>query len=464
MIDYAQFLERKTQLDGMDGFEPSWMPDFLFPFQAAIVNDWAVRKGRGAIFADCGLGKTPMQLVWAENVRRHTGKPVLILTPLAVSLQTMGEAEKFGIDASVSRTGKVTSGITITNYDRLHLFDWTDFGGVVCDESSAIKSFDGVRRQEVTDFMRKVRYRLLCTATAAPNDYIELGTSSEALGYLGHMDMLNRFFKNDNNTSDTKGRWKGFSAPRAFTGQQWRFKGHAEDPFWRWVCSWARALRRPSDMGFSDDGFVLPPLVHRQHIIDSRTRTEGTLFDFPAIGIHEERAEMRRTVTERCDQVAELLADAESAVAWCYLNEEGNRLAKIIPGAVQVSGSDSLEAKEEALIAFSRGEIRVLVTKPIIGAWGLNWQHCHRMTFFPSHSYEQYYQAVRRSWRFGQKSPVLVDIVTTEGGRNALENLERKAGQADRMFDALVGHMNDALSIDRSRIGTQKVEVPAWLS
>lgn len=216
--------------------------------------------------------------------------------------------------------------------------------------------------------------------------------------------------------------------------------------------------------GLSDDGFILPDLIHRQHIIDSRTRTEGTLFDFPAIGIHEERAEMRRTVTERSEQVAELLADADSAVAWCYLNAEGDLLAKLIPGAVQVSGSDSLEAKEEALIAFGRGEIRVLVTKPIIGAWGLNWQHCHRMTFFPSHSYEQYYQAVRRSWRFGQKSPVLVDIVTTEGGRNALENLERKAGQADRMFDALVGHMNDALSIDRSRIGTQKVEVPAWLS
>lgn len=463
MNDYAAFLERKTQLDGADGFEPTWLPEFLFDFQRALV-EWAVRKGRGAIFADCGLGKTPMQLVWAENIRRETGKPVLILTPLAVSIQTMEEAAKFGIDAAVSRTGKVAAGITITNYDRLHLFDWTDYGGVVCDESSAIKSFDGTRRQEVTDFMRKVRYRLLCTATAAPNDYIELGTSSEALGYLGHMDMLNRFFKNDGNTSDTKGRYRGFAAPRAWNGPGWRFKGHAEDPFWRWVCSWARALRRPSDMGFEDDGFRLPELRHRQHVIEARTRPEGTLFDLPAIGIHEERAEMRRTVAERCEQVAELLADADSAVAWCYLNAEGDRLAKIIPGAVQVSGTDSIEAKEEALAAFSHGQIRVLVTKPIIGAWGLNWQHCHRMTFFPSHSYEQYYQAVRRSWRFGQQSPVTVDIVTTEGGKNALENLERKAAQASKMFDALVGHMNDELAIDRSRVGTQRVEVPAWLS
>lgn len=460
---YADFLERKTQLDGMDGFEPLWMPEFLFGFQRVLV-EWAIRKGRGAIFADCGMGKTPMQLVWAENVRRHTGKPVLIVTPLAVSFQTVAEGAKFGIEAAISRDGLVAAGITLTNYERLDKFDWSDFGGMVCDESSAIKSFDGVRRQIVTDFMRKLRYRLLCTATAAPNDYIELGTSSEALGYLGHMDMLNRFFKNDLNNSATRGVRNRSANPGQFGAPKWRFKGHAEDPFWRWVCSWARALRRPSDLGFDNDGFILPALHHRQHIVDSRTHVEGTLFDLPAIGIHEERAEQRRTIGERCEQVADLLADADSAVAWCYLNGEGDRLAKIIPGAVQVSGSDSLEAKEEALSAFSRGEIRVLVTKPIIGAWGLNWQHCHRMTFFPSHSYEQYYQAVRRSWRFGQKHPVTIDIVTTEGGRNALENLNRKAEQADRMFDALVGHMNDALDIDRTRGYDQKVEVPAWLS
>jgi hypothetical protein len=463
VADYAEFLDRKTQLDGFDGFEPLWMPDFLFGFQTSLV-DWAIRKGRGAIFADCGLGKTPMQLVWAENVRRHTGKPVLIVTPLAVGFQTHAEADKFGMEAVVSRDGSLPAGITITNYERLHLFDPAALGGMVCDESSAIKSFDGVHRQLVTDHMRKMRYRLLCTATAAPNDYIELGTSSEALGYLGHMDMLNRFFKNDNNTSDTKGRWKGYGAPRAFMGQQWRFKGHAEEAFWRWVCSWARSVRRPSDLGFDDDGFLLPPLVHRQHIVEASTRPEGTLFDLPAIGIHEERDEQRRTIGERCEQVVDLLADAKSAVAWCHLNAEGDRLAKTIPGAVQVSGSDDADAKEEALMAFSRGDIRVLVTKPKIGAWGLNWQHAHRMTFFPSHSYEQYYQAVRRMWRFGQTEPVVVDIVTTEGGRNALDNLQRKADQADRMFDALVAHMGDAMHIDRTRGYTTPVEVPTWLS
>jgi hypothetical protein len=405
-----------------------------------------------------------MQLVWADQIGRRTGKPVLIVTPLAVGFQTVGEAHKFGMEAVISRDGKAAGPITVTNYERLHLFDRADFGGMVCDESSAIKSFDGVHRALVTDFMRKMEYRLLCTATAAPNDYIELGTSSEALGYLGHMDMLNRFFRNDNNTSDTRGHWKGHAAPRSFAGQQWRFKGHAEDAFWRWVASWARAMRKPSDLGFDDSGFHLPPLEHRQHIVEARTRPEGTLFDLPAIGMDEERAEARRTLNERCEAVADLLHGADSAVAWCQLNPEGDLLTKLIPGAVQVSGADDPDDKEAKLLAFSRGDIRVLVTKPKIGAWGLNWQHCNRMTFFPSHSYEQYYQAVRRSWRFGQKRPVIVDIVTTSGGARVLDNLERKADQASRMFDALVAHMSDAMAIDRSAHYTKTVEVPPWLS
>lgn len=454
LAPYADFLERKTQLDGAFGFTPMWEPEFLFPFQQNLVG-WAVRKGRAALFADCGLGKTPMQLVWGENVRRRNGRPVLIVTPLAVSYQSEAEARKFGIDAAVSRDGRVAAPITITNYDRLHLFDREDFGAVIGDESSAIKSFDGVLRALVTDFLRKMEYRLLCTATAAPNDYIELGTSSEALGYLGYTDMLSRFFVNDQKA--------GARGNRVWGGSDWRFKGHAEEAFWRWVSSWARALRRPSDLGFADDGFHLPPLEHRQHVVAARTRPEGHLFHLPANGIHEERDELRRTLTERCEAAAELLADADSAVAWCQLNAEGDLLTKLIPGAVQVSGSDDPDAKEEALVAFARGEIRVLVTKPTIAGWGLNWQHCNRMTFFPSHSYEQYYQAVRRCWRFGQKRPVTVDIVTTEGGQNALKNLERKAVQADRMFDALVLHMRDALEVRRGAEHAAAVEVPAWL-
>jgi hypothetical protein len=455
---YAAFLARRSQLNEASGFDPVWLPDSLFPFQRHLA-DWAIRMGRAALFEDCGTGKTLQQLVWAENVRRHTGKPVLVITPLAVSFQTQAEGAKFGIEVAPSRDGQTPAGVTVTNYERLENFDPSRFGGVVCDESSAIKAFDGKRRAIVTEFLRTVPYRLLCTATAAPNDYVELGTSSEALGYMGYMDMLGKFFTNKDKTSKAiGGKWRSTAA------QQWRFKGHAEEPFWRWVASWARAMRRPSDLGFSDDGFDLPPMEVRRHLIEANAPKEGTLFDVPASGLPEEREEARRTITERCEKAAQLLADAQPGVAWCQLNDEGDLLTRLIDGAVQVSGSDSVEDKESKLAAFGRGEIRVLVTKPKLGAWGLNWQHCNRMTFFPNHSYEQYYQAVRRSWRFGQTRPVLVDIVTTVGGANVFKNLERKSVQAEQMFDALTAHMNDALSIDRTHTYNQEAKVPSWLS
>ncbi len=454
MSDYEKFLNQKTQLGTRDGFSPVWMPDFLFPFQAALV-DWAIRKGRAALFEDCGLGKTPQQLVWAENVVRHTNKPVLILTPLAVSHQTIAEAEKFGIEAHRSHEGEVHPGINVTNYERMHYFNPSDFAGVVADESSILKSFDGVRRSEVTEFMRKLRYRLLCTATAAPNDYIELGTSSEALGELGHMDMLNRFFKNDNNTSATN-RFHG-------EAMKWRFKGHAEVPFWKWVCSWGRAVRRPSDLGFDDDGFILPPLREQDHLVESSQTAPGMLFSLPAVGLKEQREERRRTIEDRCNKVAELVNGHSQALVWCHLNDEGDLLESLIPDAVQVSGGDSDEAKEERFLDFSKGKIRVLVTKPKIGAWGLNFQNCHHVTFFPSHSFEQYYQGVRRCWRFGQANPVQVDVVTTEGEKSVLQNLQRKAEAADKMFSALVRHMNDALHVERSVKFTKQEEIPQWL-
>lgn len=450
---YSEFLASKTQYEGGDGFAPDDLPGFLFPFQAELV-DWAARMGRAAIFADCGLGKTPMQLVWADQVHRHTGRPVLVVTPLAVSLQTEQEADKFGMDARVSRDGAVSSPIVVTNYERLEKFDTHAFGGVVCDESSAIKAFDSNRRALVTEFMREHRFRLLCTATAAPNDYTELGTSSEALGFLGYMDMLGRFFTNRQGTAGT-GRFHGQAA-------QWRFKGHAQEPFWRWVASWARAIRRPSDLGYDDAGFDLPPLEHRRHIVDVKIPRDGQLFDMPAVGLQEEREELRRTINERCETAATAIGGAESAVAWCHLNAESSRLTRLIDGAVEVAGSDTPDDKEAKLTAFSRGDVRVLVTKPSIGAWGLNWQHCHRMTFFPSHSYEQYYQAVRRSWRFGQQHPVTVDVVTTPGGAGVLKNLERKSRQADRIFDRLVFHMRQGMAVRRTVDYDTNVEVPAW--
>jgi hypothetical protein len=452
--DYATFLEHKTQSACGSGFAPLWMPDELFDFQKAL-TEWSLVSGRGALFADCGLGKTPMQLVWAENVVRKTNGRVLVATPLAVGHQTVREGDKFGVECRRSADGKPAGKITVTNYERLHLFDPNDFEGMVCDESSILKNYDGARRAVVTEFLRKMPYRLLCTATAAPNDYIELGTSSEALGELGHMDMLARFFKNEQANISTK-RFHGEAV-------KWRLKKHAVQPFWRWVCSWARAMRRPSDLGFDDGRFVLPELIERETVIDNTTPLPGELFVRPAFGLWEQRQEARITLKQRCELAAEKVNHKQPAVVWCHLNDEGDLLERLIPDCVQVSGRDSDEVKEERLLAFQSGEARVIVIKPKIGAFGLNWQHCAHMTVFPSHSYEQYYQGVRRCWRFGQKRKVVVDVITTGGGLSVLKNLQRKATQADAMFSELVLHMNDALHLRRSSEFTKEMEAPEWL-
>ena len=451
---YEAFLDAKTQVGAEHGFEPVWMPAILFPFQVAL-TEWAIRKGRAAVFADCGLGKTFIQLTWAENVARKTGGRVLILTPLAVAFQTVREGEKIGVEVTHRREGlHAGDRILVTNYERLHHFNAADFAGVVCDESSILKNFDGETRKAVTDFMRKRPYRLLCTATAAPNDYIELGTSSEALGEMGAMDMMGRFFKRD----------KDFCKIGNAGGQGWVMRRHAERDFWRWVCSWARAVRKPSDMGFDDTGFALPPLSVRQHVVTAAKPRGGYLFDIPAVGLAEQRSDLRNTIAERCDMAAALVnAHDRPAVVWCNLNDEGNRLAKAIRGAVEVAGADSEEHKEETFAAFIRGDVRVLVTKASIGGFGLNLQHCAHETFFPSHSYEQYYQAVRRCWRFGQRNPVTVDMVTTDGQENVLRNLERKAEQASKMFDMLVAMMGREMKIEKRNEYTKKEDVPSWL-
>lgn len=457
-MNYEEFLQRKTHWGTEDGFDPVWMPDFLFDFQQELTA-WAIRKGRCALFEDCGLGKTPQLLVWAENVVRYTRGHVLIVTPLAVSHQTIREGEKFGVEVKRSDDGKPAGNITVTNYERLHLFDHNDYVGVVCDESSILKNFDGSRRKIITEFLRTKQYRLLCTATAAPNDYIELGTTSEALGELGYMDMLTRFFKNEQNTISPKRQWMttGGAAPK------WRFKRHAERHFWQWVCSWARAIRRPSDLGYDDGDFILPRLIEKQSVIENTDPLPGELFARPVIGLKEQRDELRLTLDQRCEMAAELVRNNGTAVMWCHLNDEGDLLEKLIPDAVQVSGSDSDDKKEEILGAFSDGKVRVLVTKPKIAGFGLNWQHCAHMTFFPSHSFEQYYQSVRRCWRFGQQRDVTVDIITTKGGESVLSNMQRKAAAADLMFSELVSYMNDSLRISASRQYENSVEVPAWL-
>lgn len=450
--DYRSFIESKSQLGGEFGFKANYDHPSAYDFQTFLV-EWAVRQGRAAIFADCGLGKTLMQLTWAHNVNRHANKPVLVIAPLSVSLQTVDEAEKFGFGAERSLDGrfKTTNGIVTTNYERLSHFDPNAFAGVVCDESSIIKNFEGARKGEITEFMKKVKYRLLCTATPSPNDYIELGTSSEALGQLGYMDMLGMFFKNDED-----------SLHPAFVGSEWRFKRHAERDFWRWMCSWSRAVRRPSDLGFDDRAFVLPDLIETEHVVES-DRAEGALFAMPAANLAEEREERRATLRQRCEAAAAILSSAESGVAWCHLNAEADFLKELIPGAEQIAGSDRDERKEELFEAFRHGQLKKLVTKPKIAAFGMNWQHASTMTYFPDHSFEQYYQAVRRMWRFGQKHPVTVHNVTSQSLAGVTKNLRRKADACETMFEEMVAQMNDALRLSRFRDHMNNQEIPSWL-
>lgn len=454
-MDYASFVESKSHINSKDGFTPSFMPSFLKDYQAELVR-YAVEQGRAAIFADCGLGKTPMELCYAQNVVEKTNGNVLLLTPLAVTIQFEEEAAKFGIEAKRSTDGKPAGKITITNYEKLHLFDVNDYVGVVCDESSILKNIDGAIKKALTAFMRKKRFRLLATATAAPNDFHELGTSSEALGYMGAMEMLNKFFRNTSNDSKT-GVMRG-------TVVKWVLKSHAEDHFWRWVTGWSRAIRKPSDIGFDDTELILPPLNEFEHMIEHAFIPEGELFAKIACGLGEQRQERRQTLERRCEKVAELVNHTgQPALVWCQMNDEGDLLEKMIPDAVQVAGKDSDESKEDKLMAFAHGKARILITKPKIGAWGLNFQHCNHVTFFPSHSYEQYYQGVRRCWRFGQKRPVKVDIVTTEGEVSVLKNLQRKQAQADEMFSRMVAHMNDALHFAKRNDHTNQQQLPSWI-
>lgn len=478
MGSYQEFIERKSQVGGMSGFEPLWMPDFLFDFQQHTTG-WGIRKGKAAILADCGLGKTPMQLVWGQNVVMKTNGRVLILTPLAVANQTQREAEKFSIEAKRSVAGEMSSKIVITNYERLKHFNPEDFVGVVCDESSILKSFDGETRKQVTRFMSKLPYRLLCTATAAPNDYVELGTSSEALGELSNSDMLRRFFKyldDKGQRSETRqqeeaekiiaqgGEYYQKLAYRvAQTIGQWRLKHHAIVPFWKWVASWARAFRKPSDLGFDDYRFKLPPLNQYNHVIKPSTPPDGMLFNIPQFGLGAERDERRRTMGERCEFVRDLVNHNQPAVIWCHMNAEADMLEEMIPGARQVAGSTPDDTKVEIYESFTRGDLGKIIIKPKIGAWGLNWQHCSHVVTFASHSYEQFYQSIRRCYRFGQKKPVRLDVVAVEGEARVVENMERKAKRAEIMFDALVREMNGSMRIERKDDYTQKEELPTWL-
>lgn len=452
LSEYRSFVEAKTHLAGEFGFDPIYENPNCYDVQNHLIR-WACRQGRAATFADCGLGKTLMQLVWAENVYRKTNKPVLILAPLSVSSQTVDEAEKFGIEAVRSQDGTIPpgKGIICTNYERMHHFDADQFAGIVCDESSILKNFDGKIKAGIVDMMRKIKYRAMYTATPSPNDYTELGNTSEALGDMAYMTMIETFFKSNDDTLHP-----------AHIGQAWRFKGHAEQHFWRWVSSWARAIRKPSDMGFSDDGWVLPDLIEVRHEIQSHA-LDGQLFAMPVRGLAMERDERKATVTPRCELAAELLSQHDSGVAWCHLNAEADLVAEILAGAVNLSGSDKDEVKEEKFAAFKSGEIKYLVTKPKIAALGVNWQHSAACTYFDDYSYEQYYQAVRRFWRFGQKRPVTVHQIGTTSLANVASSRKRKAEAADVMFSQMMEHMIAAQKHRQIFTDTETVSIPSWL-
>jgi len=435
-MDYFNFLETKRHSIGNFGFEANYIPDMAFDFQKFIIEK-AVRKGRIAIFADTGLGKTLMQLAIAKNIIQHTNKKVLILTPLAVAFQFILEADKLGIDdIEYSKDGKYTKKIVICNYERLHYFDSKDFEGVILDESSILKNFDGQIKNQVTAFVKKIPYRFLSTATPSPNDFIELGTSSEALGYMGYMDMLGKFFKNNQNSVDSTNR---------NIGEKFYLKPHAEKDFFAWVNQWAIMVKMPSDLGFSNDRYQLPQLIINKNIVENQCLFDknGQISMFVPIAksMTEVRHEQKQTEQKRCEKAIELSSN-KTSVYWCNTNNESSILKHSDKEAVEIIGSQSIERKEEILLAFANGQIKRLITKAKMTSMGLNWQHCNHSVFFPTWSYEQYYQAIRRFWRFGQKNDVTIDMVISDGQTRVLEALQQKTEKAIQLHRNLTENVN----------------------
>ena len=436
MKDYEKFLESKRHTIGNFGFKANYIPDIAFDFQKHVIEK-AVQKGRVAVFLDTGLGKTLVQLSIAKNIVNHTNKKVLILTPLAVAFQFVLEAEKLGIeDVEYSKDGNHTKKIVICNYERLHYFNENDFEAVILDESSILKNFDGKIKQEVTSFVKKIPYRFLSTATPSPNDFIELGTSSEALGYMGYMDMLGKFFKNNQNSVDSNNR---------NIGEKFYLKPHAEKDFFAWVNQWSIMAKMPSDLGFSNERYNLPELIVNKHIVnnDSQIAIDGQLqmFNIVAKNFNEIRHEQKQTEEKRCEKAINL-AKNKTSVYWCNTNNESSILKSSDLKAVEIIGSQSIDKKEEILLAFANGEIERLITKAKMTSMGLNWQHCNHSVFFPTWSYEQYYQAIRRFWRFGQKNDVTIDMVISDGQTRVLEALEQKTQKAIQLHKNLTENVN----------------------
>lgn len=434
IAQYNQFLARKAISDPMTGLTsiPN-LPECLFPHQRDIVK-WALRRGRAALFAGTGLGKSLMELSWAQAVHGETGKDILHLAPLAVSAQMAREADKFCIPARVvAGQSDCGPGTNITNYQKLDHFDLSRFGGVILDESSILKNTDGHYRTKLIEACQSIPFRLAATATPAPNDFMELGNHAEFLGIMKYTDMLATFFAHDG--GDT---------------QKWRLKGHAENEFWKWMASWAVMLRKPSDLGYPNDGYDLPPLQFRQHIVAADyapNADTGMLFPMQAETLQERIAARRATVDDRCELAASITPADRPFVWWCNLNSEAEMLAKLIPGSFNLHGGLKEADKERAMLDFTDGRIQCLITKPSLAGFGMNWQHCADTGFVGlNDSFEQFYQAVRRFWRFGQTKPVTAHIIASELEGATVANIKRKEADAERMAASMVMHMADLSS------------------
>ena len=452
---YSDFLASKRHLSISKGHKPIYIPNCVFDFQHHIIEK-CMSHGRFGGFINTGLGKTLIQLVIAQNYAQITNRRVLIVTPLAVAYQFIVEAEKFDICApKYSKDGSLKSDVVIANYERLSKFNPEDFDTVILDESSILKNFKGAIKTQITHFMKNIKYRYLFTATPSPNDFVELGTSSEALGYLGYTDMLGKFFTNNEDTvSPIK------------IGTKWVLKGHAEQAFFEWVSSWSMFVRKPSDIGFTDENHILPKLnVNPVSVINTSPLCidgQVEMFPRPSSRLTEVRQEQKQTITERCEAAVELASHHDTSVLWCNLNDEARVLTEMVPGAHEVKGSMDLDKKEEILIAFQKGEISKLVTKPRITCFGLNWQHCNHTVYFPTFSYEQYYQAIRRFWRFGQKQEVNVDLIYSEGQEKVIQSLTAKAKKADDLFENISSTVN-ALDISNETKFTKQMKKPEFI-
>lgn len=459
-MNYQEFIESKKIRVGSSGFDSERRNGLLFDWQSDIVR-WCLKKGKSAIFSDCGSGKTAMQLEWAQQVSDYCRKPVLILAPLSVGKQTQREGVKFGINVNVCRTQEdVKQGVNVTNYEMVEHFNASAFCGIVLDESSILKHQDSKTRQYLTESFSDTQFKLCCTATPSPNDFMELGQHANFLGVMTHAEMLATFFIHDGGDTD-----------------KWRLKGHAVDKFFAWVASWACCLTRPQDLGYEQDGYELPELrIHEIQVESEPDECENgqvRLFAGVAQTLEERRGARRDSMEDRVS-VAAGIANGEigQVLVWCDLNAESELLTRSIRGAVEVKGADTVQHKESSMLGFSSGDVRVLVSKPKIAGWGMNWQNCNKVIFVGlSDSFEAYYQAVRRCWRFGQENPVDVYIVISEAEGAVRANIERKQRDAERMKDELVKHTKDILKSDiRSTIRMSDpynanliMEVPEWL-